>query len=399
MRARSGLKRSRFLLPLFLLCAASLLTDSCEFTLYPDGIGPGPSPTPEDEVCPNPFPGLTPFKTSPETTLDNTLKEPAAVAVVPHGMTFTFTPEGASATVTAEAGDVLVADLDTEEIYFYDRSAGDRRWIFPGKAEELGGGLALYYEEADPSTGRDEVRLLLYTGTSSPLNKSNLFVLDLDPATPLTPNPFRIPDDAQGLLPGLTDFYDAQAVAVGREDTKRGVFVSDPTLQANDYSVYRITLVLTGNTPVPETMSRLAYGFKGIRDVGYSQATRDLYMTEYDGSTLNNSTVYRIQSALTASSASKSSLSPFVPSSQLKTSTGLDLPPTEKDGSEADLLVLSQEVTRALGRFDSEKGGFALGYMSISKVEVLQDLAYDCTNERILFTRKTFSYGLYEFNR
>jgi len=397
MGTRSGPARHRLLRPL-LLAAACALAASCEFTLYPEGINPPKPKPPSGNACPNPFPGLVPFKTSPAKTLDSTLKLPAAVAVVPPGMSFSFTPEEGSAIVDAEPGDLLAVDMHANKIYFYDHSAGHTRWIFPSGAVALGGGVALYYEAADASTGRDEIRLLLYTGTTKPLNKSNLFLQDLDPASALYPNPFLIPDNAQGLIPGLTDFYDARMVAVGRQDTKRGVFVTDPTLLAKEFSVYRITLTVEGAFAFPDSMVRLASGFLDIRDVGYSQATHGLYMTEYDSSALNNSTVYRIASALTATGSKKSSLSPFVPASQLKTSTGLNLAPTRTDGTTDDLLVLNQQTSRALGRFDSVKGGFALDYMSIS-YEYQQAVAYDCTHERIVFTRRTTSPGLFEVSR
>jgi len=369
--------------------------------MFPDGINPpGPGPDPEDSECLKPFPGLSPYKTSTETALDTGLGTPAAVAVVPQGMSFSFVREDTSGTATAEAGDLFVADLDSDKIYFYDQSKGNARATFPAEAQELGGGVALYLEEVEVSGTQEKVQLLLYTGINKTTGKSNLFLYDLDPAPLLTtPNPFKIPDDTQGLLPGVTDFNDAQAVAVGRDGTQRGVFVSDPGAQANDYSVYRISMTISGTTPAPDSMFTLATDFNWIRDVAFSNDTKALYLTENDSSLINDATVYKIDSAIPATATvKKSDLTVFIPASQLKTSTGLTLAPTSQDGTTEDLLVLSQEVSRALGQFDAAQGGFAQDYLSIF-YEKYQDVAYDCTHERILFTRDEFSPGLYEFSR
>jgi len=400
---RSLKARGAFACRLLFLGSAGLLLLSCEFTLFPEGINPPePTPTPGVSECTNPFPGLASYKTSREIPLDITLKEPASVAVVPPGMGFSFTPPGTTGKATAEAGDVLVADLHTNEIFFYHQRGGNVPTVFPAGAQKLSGGLALYGEEVDVAGGKKKVQLLLYTGISQTTGDSNLFLHDLGETPSLSPNPFMIPDHTQGLLPGETPFHDAQAVAVGRSGDTRGVFVSDPGTLQNDHSIYRISLVILNAVPVPENMSRVARGFKGIQDVGFSHQTKALYLTENDASPLNDSTVYRIASALTTSATvNKSALSPFVPTSQLKTSTGLTLAPTRKDGTTEDLLVLSQEVAKALGRFNAAQGGFALDYLSLANVEYRQNVAYDCTHARILFTRRGFSQtqGLYALTR
>ncbi len=180
----------------------------------------------------------------------------------------------------------------------------------------------------------------------------------------------------------------AQAVAVGRSVDKRGIFVVD-----NRQKVYRITLIISGTVPAPDSMATLATGFSSLRDVAFSNQTQSVYLSE-----VNDSVVFQVKSAMTSSAVNKSQLPNFIPPSQLLQPTGLNLAPTNIAGTASDLLVVSQQVTRAIGQFDTDNGSIALGYLPVINIEH-QDVAYDCTNTRIVYTRKTFAPGVFQYKK
>jgi len=386
------------------LCTAGLLLFSCgDFTLFPDGIGPppGPEPEPGTRECDRPFQGLGLYKESTESLLApdlERLQRPAAVAVLPQGMSFSFNPEGTTRTATASAGDVLVADLDTHKIYAYlfnTQGALTSREVFPADARTLGGGLALYVEEVELQGEKQRVQLLLYTGTS-PAGASNLFLHLVSEAAD-SANVTKIPQDING-LPGLTTFQGAGPVAVGRDDTRRAVFIADARPpELGGHSVYRISLLIQEGIPVPEGMTLLADGFTDIQDVGFSNQTKAVYLTEFVGST-NHSTVHRVVSALTRSvSVTKSDLTVFVPDQRLTRSTGLALFPTDRTGTTEALLVLSQPRQIALQQFDVLTRDKIEDHLQLANPDLLyvrQDVAYDCTNAAIFMTRRLNQPGV-----
>jgi len=360
----------------FLLLAASGFWASCgDFTLWSDGPGPGPGPDPGGQVCDNAFAGLGAYKNSQPSQIDRTLSNPVAIEVIPQGMT--FSPAGDA--IKAGEGDLMVLDAPDAlpgTVAWYNRGQNNKRYNLEVESVLLPGGLALHHEEIALFGQKKVFNLLFYTAVNAQTERYNVFFHDLGTQTTL----FRYPDDwpELGLGPAYL-FTRPAALAMARAGDRRGLFVAD-----NLTSVVRMSLVASEMGILPGTVDKIADGFSSIRDLVFSSQTGALYLTESTGSK-----VYRIDDALTRSAANpvtKDQLTPFSSSTRLRNPRGLALAPTDQKAEAAALLVFSEGLTDAIGQFDPVAGGEPKDNLDVKEGEHL-DLAYDCRNQRLLFTR------------
>lgn len=368
----------------FVVLTLGMFSLSCgDFTLFGDNNGNGGGNGGETgDTCEKVFAFLSAYQQSAETAVDNQdLAEPVAVVVVPAGMSFTV--PGTS--VTAGDGDAIVADPGNKNIAFYDASDSNQRHVLEDNIEQLGG-VAVYYEELEISGQPKQVNLLLYTAYDTGTQSYNLFIHDLDSS--LTGG---IPKD---YLQGSITFTKPGALAVGKTSDKRGVFIVD-----DEKKVVRLSLKEEFGFIIPDSVGPIAEGFSSIQGVTFFNQNGELYLTEPNQSQPDNTEVYKIDNALdqsTSSPVQKSSLTAFVPSTQLFQAVGLDIALTKKDGTEAKLLVFSNQTSIALRQFDPDAGGSAEETLTVQDLDHL-DVAYDCGNERILYTQKQAGdTGLFE---
>jgi len=380
---------------LLYLCAAGLLALSCgDFTLNLGNAqqGSGTTPGPIQEDCDKPFEGLSKYDAKNDesnidgTTSTNWLADAVAVAVVPKGMTFTFSDAVTGTKVTAAPGDLVVADTDSDKIYFYDKSAGNARHTLIYNATKFAepGGVDLYHEQISTGTPVLDVNLLVYTGKNLENNKYTLYIKDLTTGTSYTVSETTNP---------AYKFTNPTAVAVGASSQNRGVFVVDDS----GNKVVRVTFTFSGTAlPTLNTPKKILDG-DDIQDVVFYNQNQTLYFSDWGPG--GNYQVYQSGSALTVDNPGKSV---FITKAHLFQPMGLALAFTVQDASGAKLLVISRQVSIAIQQFAVTGGGTPeSGVLEILQPENLHAVAYDCTHARILFTRTrgpnaTTEWGVYE---
>ena len=365
------------------LCLAAAVVFSCgDFSYNAPGGGNGNGNGNSNgngslDTCENAFPGLAFYVevllSNPDKLeiLDSSLQDPVAVAVVPAGMTFEFTPPGSTTVRTSVEGDFFVADrgagATAGKIYFYDSSQADRRFVFED-AFTRPAGLALLTSTVTGSGGQDEqLNLLFFT------DGADLYLYDLDDRDP-TDNPRKIPDDFVFTAP--------TGLAVGESSSKTSLFVVDGGTR-----VVRIDLDLSSTTPEPDGSGVIADGFTSLQDVAHFTRNDSVYLSRQPTVGLEDSRVYRIPQALTRTSIQReTSAERFVEWPAVLLPGGLVLAPTSQDEKTAELLGVSQQsFDVTVGQFDPADATDR-AFLGIQQ-NFLVDVAYDCTNQRLLLSQ------------
>lgn len=370
----------------FLVGAAALMLSCGDFELWGErnqGGGSGPEPTPQE--CDNVFPGLPYPAVSQETTL---FGEPLALAVVPKGMSFSFTSSGLG-TVSVQPGDLLLADREDGAIYLRKYSApAAQQGVIPFK-EGLKdpGGIALFQlEVTGVGGGTATYNLLFYSQTDSNRASEKGFVTVEIPGT-------SISVEVNATVP--LNLAQATSLAVGSSGSTTGLFIL-----GDRSKVIRVGVTVASGVPLIQGSHTLLQGTtaSSYREVAFFQGTGDLFVIQ---STIPLETdvipaIFRIQNAVTEngtitnpkadiSSASFTTLTP----------TGMTLAFQTQDEASAYLLVMNRGTgSDQIQQFNAATGIEVAGtYSPVGINRYLTAIAYDCTNSRLFMTDSPITFN------
>jgi len=358
---------------LLFLTAGALLAACGDYTLFPDGSGPGPEPPVSS--CERAFPGLAAYDPA-EIVVDDTLEYPVAVKVVPEGMEIPLV----GGTLKAQEGDLVVANsppgaLSNIYVYLADQSYRSAHAL-PLLVAGLGDIVPLHEQYTVGSQTLD-LDLLFFTALNTLTGAYYLYVYDLQQATePLMyENPFAPgPDRTPLILP----------MALGKSTNYAAVFLLE-----NQDTVVRVRFTFGEGGLLPDSVWPIAEGFTALWDLAFYDG--NLFVVEK-----TNSQIYKIANAVTRSlPVQKNQLSPFIGSANLYTPVALALGATDLS---TELLVFNEENESAIEQFDPDTGGAPKSTLSVRLVGHL-DLAYACQSSMLFFTRSVpaASYGLFRF--
>jgi len=381
MQANRMSVRLRFL-------AVFLLLISCcgDFTLFPYGGGGEEPEFPEVlPGCEKVFAGLgdyaglaeqigDPF----ENSADNNR---ISLAVVPAGMTFTYTDNG---TKTAAAGDVILADEGGNSIYVYDYSSSERYVLLSDDEYSGVTGLVLLQAEIDEVN----YSFLFFTIRSS----AYLYIYDLKGVhIPAYSNP----------LPVETSHHKAVAptsLALGVNGTQGVLFILDDN--GSDSQIVRVFVDLSTFLVTSTSIASMGNASHQLFDMAYLQSQDYLFVSKRIRSNVtgNYGWVYRISSAAdrTISQGLDDNGDAFA-SWDASNMTGVALAYEDTTSKTAALLVLlEREGNNQLLQYDTLTAGAPESQLTVVNdvggfFSGLTTVQYDCSHERILLANVPFN--------
>jgi len=367
-------RRSKTILCLSLGILLLLSAHCGDFTLFDDGDGGNGGNGSTEEVCPLPFSNLVDYTVLGRLSPDGFLKNPVALAVVPPGMQFTFNSRA------VEPGDVLVADRDQGKIFVVP-SGGT---AFEMITVQAPAGLALFSWIPEDTALEEEIHLLFYTSAT----RDSFFIYDL--AGTLFPTSLPSIEVTNTLLSGAP-LQEPTSLAVLGTQEKASLFV------LNSQTIVRINVNL-GASPSFET-DTLARNFSNLRDMAYRSSTDHLFFIQNDPDDPDVARIFRIANATAESPAPLDGLAnpaPFLEDTDFLTNpVGLAIPFTDQEGGQSALLVTQPLVQLySFIQYDPTSGSYEASLESPNPDQPAA-IAYDCTNQRILFTNIPLNQELF----
>ena len=367
-------RRSKTILCLSLGILLLLSAHCGDFTLFDDGDGGNGDNGSTEEVCPLPFSNLDDYTDLGQLSPDEPLDNPVALAVVPPGMEFTFNSRA------VEPGDVLVADRDKGKIFVVP-SGGT---AFEMITVQAPAGLALFSWIPEDTALEEEIHLLFYTSAT----RDSFFIYDL--AGTLFPTSLPSIEVTNTLLSGAP-LQEPTSLAVLGTQEKASLFV------LNSQTIVRINVNL-GASPSFET-DTLARNFSNLRDMAYRSSTDHLFFIQNDPDDPDVARIFRIANATAESPAPLDGLAnpaPFLEDTDFLTNpVGLAIPFTDQEGGQSALLVTQPLVQLySFIQYDPTSGSYEASLESPNPDQPAA-IAYDCTNQRILFTNIPLNQELF----
>jgi hypothetical protein len=369
-------RRSKTILCLSLGILLLLSAHCGDFTLFDDGDGGNGDNGSTEEVCPLPFSNLDDYTDLGQLSPDEPLDNPVALAVVPPGMEFTFNSRA------VEPGDVLVADRDKGKIFVVP-SGGT---AFEMITVQAPAGLALFSWIPEDTALEEEIHLLFYTSAT----RDSFFIYDL--AGTLFPTSLPSIEVTNTLLSGAP-LQEPTSLAVLGTQEKASLFV------LNSQTIVRINVNL-GASPSFET-DTLARNFSNLRDMAYRSSTDQLFFTQNNLDELDDVIrIFRISNATEATPIPLDGLAgplPFLEENPgvLTNPAGLAIPFTDQEGGQSALLVTQPLVQLySFIQYDPTSGSYEASLESPNPDQPAA-IAYDCTNQRILFTNIPLNQELF----
>ena len=378
-------RRSKTILCLSLGILLLLSAHCGDFTLFDDGDGGNGDNGSTEEVCPLPFSNLDDYTDLGQLSPDEPLDNPVALAVVPPGMEFTFNSRAVG------PGDVLVADRDKGKIFVVP-SGGT---VFEMITVQAPAGLALFSWIPEDTTLEEEIHLLFYTSAT----RDSFFIYDL--AGTLFPTSLPSIEVTNTLLSGAP-LQEPTSLAVLGTQEKASLFV------LNSQTIVRINVNL-GASPSFET-DTLARNFSNLRDMAYRSSTEQLFFTQNNLDELDDVIrIFRIQNATAESPTpldGQAGPLPFLEEDPgvLTNPAGLAIPFTDQEGGQSALLVTQPlSELHSFIQYDPTSGSYEASLGSPDPDQPTA-IAYDCTNQRILFTniplnQEFFGSSLWEIKK
>lgn len=379
-------------LPFLVAGLLAALGPSCgDFTLFEgSGGGGGNGGGGSNEVCPNVFTDLTGSFTGAQLSPEGALTHPAAMAVVPPGMSFTYN------SLQAKPGDVLVADREKGKIYLYPEGAAPSEML----TVQAPAGLALFAWD-DGLDEEDEIQLLFYSSAT----RNSVYIADLA-GTLFGAGQEQV--EVTNAALGSTLLLEPTALAAFGDQDQASLFVLNRNGgQPGRQSVVRIRVSLTA-TPGYSTTT-VARNFSNLRDLAYYRARDWLFFSQSNLEDLQVQRIFRITNATATQPMildESAGAVPFIEDTVVKNPVGLALAPLDSDGDPAALLVTQPLIN--LDAFLDYEADSGLYRSARGALDTLLDqpvsIAYDCTNQRILFTNIPqnlgfFSASLWELRR
>jgi|GEM_PF-1997848 len=375
------------LLVLFAGTLAALWASCGDFTLFEkggDGSGDGNGGGGSGELCPNVFSGFIDSFVFEATQLnrEGALTNPVAIAVVPPGMSFTYS------SLRAEPGDVLVADRDKGKIFLYPEGGAASEML----SVQAPAGLALFAWD-DGVDEEDEIQLLFYSSAT----RNSIYIADL--AGTLF-GAGQGPVEVTNAALGSTLLLEPTALAAFGDQDQASLFVLNRNGgRAGGQSVVRIRVSLAA-TPGYSTVT-VARNFSNLRDLAYYRARDWLFFSQSNLEDLQAPRIFRITNATAAQPSvldGSAGALPFIEDPLVATNpVGLALAPLDTDGNPSALLV-TQPLNNlyAFLDYEADTGAYrsALGTID-SLLDQPTAVAYDCTNRRILFTNIPQNLGFF----
>lgn len=372
-------------LPFLVAGLLAALGLSCgDFTFFEDGGngGDGNGGGGSNEVCPHVFTDLFDFFAAAQLSPEGALTYPAAVAVVPPGMSFTYN------SLQAKPGDVLVADREKGKIYLYPKGSAPSEML----TAQAPAGLALFAWD-DGLDEEDEIQLLFYSSAT----RNSIYIADLA-GTLFGAGAPQV--EVTNAALGSTLLLEPTALAAFGNQDQASLFVLNRNGgQPGRQSVVRIRVSLTA-TPNYSTAT-VARNFTNLRDLAYYRARDWLFFSQSNLEDLQAPRIFRITNATADQPAvldESAGAVPFIEDPLVATNpVGLALAPLDSDGDPAALLV-TQPLNNLYAFLDYEADS-GLYRSALATLDSLLDqpvaIAYDCTNQRILFTNVPQNLGFF----
>jgi len=356
----------------------AVLAGCGEFCLFCDGNSGWNGNGGAENVCDRVFPGLATYQSALNARMIDDFTEARegndrlSIALVPTGMSFNYgTPSR-----TAKPGDVIAADARAGRIYVYEYGSPSRRVLLSGFAEISG--LALLHREIAANFSLD---LLFFTVRTA--NSLYMYNLSLPSSSS---NPIQITNAILG-----SNFLQSPTALTVSADSQRAVlFVVNDNGQNSRVGRLYVDLVTWAPTS-PRILGTMTEANRRLIDMAYFDHTDTLYISKkvVEGEGMGGSVYQIVNASERTGSVNLSADSSFI--RQFRSLTGLAVARTNRQGTSAALLVLS-EIEGSVEQFDILRGGdpedvFFFGELS----QFPQAIAYDCTHGRLLVTDVPFN--------
>lgn len=348
---------------------------------------------------------------------------------------------------TAEAGDVILADQFTGSISVYESSDNVQRSLLSG--QQGVSGLALYSSAAEETCDNPFDGLATYQAGGATLESIDTFSQEDDKPDRLslavipegmtfaygtdepdaeqttteflfftvnTDDTLYIYDLTKAKIPegfdnpyGITNtntiltslfgsgfFQSPTALAITSDGTTATLFVLND--KGTNSSIRRLSVNLLFWIPTSaETIATMTEADRRLIDIAYYDQTDELFVSKKaDGGGGVGAWVHSISDATERTSPldlDSDSDAAFI--AQFRSFTGIEVAPTNDEGTAAEFLVL-REVDGQIEQYDIDVGGeqvfpgFNFGEFALYP----QAIEYDCTNERLVMTDVPFNEAI-----